>query len=78
MSRLQHRKEGPVAEGADYIRRVHVWNKLRAKGPAAIQAEIDRLWQAIVLRTDVLVEYEILQVQIGGSHEPERTEKAPA
>ena len=64
MTRQQHRKEGPVACGADWTRRNLVWERLRAKGPAAIQAEIDKLWKAIVMRTDVLVEFELMQSQL--------------
>ena len=64
MTRQLHRKEGPVACGADWTRRNNVWERLRAKGPAAIHAEIDKLWQAIVMRTDVLVEYELMQSQL--------------
>lgn len=72
MTRQQHRKEGPVvAGGADWTRRNLVWERLRAKGPAAIQAEIDKLWKAIVMRTDVLVEFELMKSQL------EREEKKP-
>ena len=71
MTRLQtHRKEGPVVIGADFRRRQLIWERLRAKGPEVIQAEIRKLGEAIVMRTDVLVEFELLQAQLKGEKKP--------
>lgn len=74
------RREGPVACGADWTRRNLVWERLRKHGVGAIQKEIQKLCDAILMRTDVLVEYEILTAQLESekSHDTERTETVPA
>ena len=57
------RTEGPPACGEGYHKRMMVLLRLQNKGAEVIQMEIAELWAEIVLRTDCLVEHEIVQVQ---------------
>ena len=53
-----------MAIGADWTRRNRIWERLQKHGVAQIHKEIQKLWDAIILRTDVITEYEILTSQI--------------
>ncbi len=53
------KKEGPVAYGEGYHKRMQIQCRLEEHGPELIQREIDYLWSDILLRTDVLHENDI-------------------
>ena len=57
------RTEGPPACGEGYHKRMMVMIRLQEQGAGVIHKEIADLWSEIMLRTDCLVEDEIVQAQ---------------
>lgn len=57
------RTEGPPAYGEGYHKRMIVMIRMEEQGSEVIHREIQDLWAEILMRTDCLVEHDIVQAQ---------------